>query len=392
MLPWPRTYLAGILLLGLACRASSTPVTAQPPTAATAQATIAAAPITSAPIIPNPLVSRGKRVFGLSTRLKPEPTAVNDGAYKTFEGTWNAGSPTADRPAGVAIEIGLGPRRLLLCWSAAGSYNYNETDYGSPGNYRIETSADSRTGADGTWKTVASVAHVSVHAAEHAFDFTGQRWVRFVVTSAPSVSPNGVQIDEIDVHDVSAGVSDVWFFMGDSITAFAFDRLSPAHQPSFAEIMHRRHPRYFPAMINGGIGGEKSDDAVSHIDDWLAQNPDARYWALGYGTNDAWGNATDPARFKSNMQTVINRIRGAGRTPVLAKIPFASDGQHKTVGLFNQAIDELNASNALLPGPDLFAWFLAHPDELKDGVHPTDKGIVSINRLWAAAMDRLYAP
>ena len=43
-----------------------------------------------------------------------------------------------------------------------------------------------------------------------------------------------------------------------------------------------------------------------------------------------------------------------------------------------------------MSGPDLYAWFSRHPDELRDGIHPDDRGIVSIIRLWADAMAPLY--
>ena len=72
-----------------------------------------------------------------------------------------------------------------------------------------------------------------------------------------------------------------------------------------------------------------SGDGARHIDEWLARNPDARFWALGYGTNDAAGDAGDPSRFKANLQTIIDRVRAAGRVPILATIPFASDGHHR---------------------------------------------------------------
>jgi acyl-CoA thioesterase-1 len=344
----------------------------------------------STEIQPNPLVSRGKHVEA-SGRFSPPAKAVVDGEYKTYGGTWNVGRVAqGGGEAWVAIDVGVGPRRLLLLWSAAGSYNYNETDYGSPGSYRIETSADSGNGADGTWTVVATVEHVSAHAAERAFDFNGQRWVRFVVTGAPPVSPNGVQIDEIDLHDVSAGAEDTWFFMGDSITAFAFDRQTPTHQPSFAALVHERHAGHFPAIINGGIGGDKSDEGLERLDAWLTDCPDMKHWALAYGTNDAAGNVQDPSHFKHNMQTMVDHLRKAGRIPVLAKIPFATDHQHDHLPRFNDVIDEINAANSLTPGPDLYAWFWAHPEDLRDGLHPTDRGIVAINRLWADAMSPLY--
>lgn len=337
-------------------------------------------------LAPGPLVSRGKRVEGWSPVRWTDARRALDGNYRTW---WDAGHPTPARPAWLAIDVGRGPTRLLVDWSAAGSFNYEETDYGSPGAYRIETSADSTDGADGTWQTVAQVPEVTTHGAEHAVPFLGQRWVKLVVTGAPKVSPNGVQIDEIDVHDASAGADDTWFFMGDSITAFAFDR-GPSHGPSFADLIHARHPRYSPATINGGVGGDKSDDGAARVDAWLAQNPDAHFWAIGYGSNDAAGNTSDTASFRASMETIVRRVREAGRVPILARIPYASDGQHSGVPRFNEVIDEIRAEYQLPAGPDLYAWFLAHPDELRDGLHPDDRGIVSMNRLWADAVDALY--
>ena len=57
---------------------------------------------------------------------------------------------------------------------------------------------------------------------------------------------------------------------------------------------------------------------------------------------------------------------------------------------FNEIIDAVTKEHALPAGPDLYEHFKAHPEELEDGLHPNDVGIVSINRLWAAAVDSLY--
>ena len=230
---------------------------------------------------------------------------------------------------------------------------------------------------------------MTTHGAAHSFDFVGQRWVKLVVTSAPAKSPNGVQIDRIDVHDISGGASDTWFFMGDSITAFAFGSSVPKGK-GFAADVQRRHPGYYPAAINGGIGGDKADEGVQHVDAWLRENPDARYWAIGYGSNDSAGDSTDTARFKKNMQTIIDRIKAAGHIPVLARIPYSTDGQHSTIPAFNAVIDDLRRDNSLPAGPDLYAWFLKHPNQLRDGLHPDKNGIEAINRLWAEAVDPLY--
>jgi lysophospholipase L1-like esterase len=331
-------------------------------------------------------VSRGKPVVGWSPARYTDPRTINDGDPRT---TWAAGKPTPGRPAWVAIDVGRGPTRLLVGWSAGGSFNYEETDYGSPGSYRIETSGDSTDGAGGAWKTAVTVASVRTHAEAHSLDFTGQRWIKLVVTSAPDASPNGVQIDEIEAHDVSSGVSDSWFFMGDSITAFAFGR-PPAGGLGFAASVQKRHPGHAPAVINGGVGGHKSAEGALRVDDWLARNPDARFWCVGYGTNDAAGDARDTSQFRVNLTALVGRIEGAGRVPILATIPFASDGHHRDIPRFNDVIDELRRARSLPAGPDLYAWFQAHPEELRDGLHPDDRGIGSINRLWAEAVDSLY--
>jgi lysophospholipase L1-like esterase len=349
-----------------------------------------AAPARDVPgrIVASPLVSRGKRVAAWSSVRFADPSRVNDGDPWTV---WEAGRPTPERPAWVAIDVGRGPTRLLLTWSAAGSFNYDETDYGSPGAYRVETSPDSTDGKDGAWKVVARADQVGTHAGAHGFDFAGQRWVKLVITGTPARSPNGVQIDEIRVHDASRGAGDTWFFMGDSITAFAFGR-PPASGISFADRIHQRHATHDPAVVNGGIGGHKSDEGLARVDTFLAQNPDARFWAIGYGTNDAAGDARDTARFQANLQGIIDRVRAAGRVPVLATIPAASDGHHRHIPLFNAVIDDLTRANALPRGPDLYAWFSRHPDQLRDGIHPSEEGIASINRLWAEAVDPLYPP
>jgi len=337
-------------------------------------------------IVPNPMLTRAKRVVGHSKVPYSDVHLALDGDPDT---AWTAGRPTPTDPAWLAIDVGTGPARLLLFWGASGSYNYEETDYGSPGAYRIETSADSTDGSGGTWTAVTEVPQVLTHCGVHTVPFVGQRWVRLVVTGVPPVSPNGVQIDEVSVHDATASMDDTWFFMGDSITALAFGRMAK-DGARFASIVHARHPRYFPVVLNGGVGSTKSGDGANRVDDWMARNPDVHFWAIEFGTNDAAGNERDTTTFRKNLQTIVDHLRSANHVPILATIPFANDGQHADLPAFNAVIEEIRSEFGLPRGPDLYAWFLAHPEELRDGLHPNDKGIESMNRLWADAADALY--
>jgi len=349
--------------------------------------------------IANPLVSRGKPVKGHSLARFAKENALVDGQYRTYAGCWRAGTPTPNEPAWAALNVGKSFKKLLLVWSDGGSYNFNETTYGAPADYRIEVSADSSDGENGSWKTVATVKDNHFHARGHSFAFEGQSWVKLILLRAPDNSPNGLGIDELELFDLSAGGTDSWFFMGDSITAFLFDRESTQHQPSFPELVHGANPRFYPAIINAGIGGENSSHGLAHLDEWLSVAPDFKYWGIGYGTNDAAGNTESAGPFEQNMDAIAKRVLAAGHVPIFAKIPYAADGGHAHVDAFNAALERVSKKYGLASGPDLYSWFRQNPDQLvdklhpgEDKLHPPKNGIVEANRLWWEATRWLYAP
>jgi acyl-CoA thioesterase I len=363
-------------------------------------------------INPNPRISIGKSTFS----NRSNSSVVDDGKFQTSG--WGGGSPTPAAPVWVAIHLSPGPARVLLEWNAGFNYNYANpitptatpsTDYGSPLNYALFTSSNSTTGADGTWTPVASVTNNTSRTRAHSFDFIGMSWVKLSVTAIPTFSSaNGLSLDEIEVYDTSVAYSrgrmaeDTWFFMGDSITAFWANRATasgtppaytndPAsHMPDFAQLINAANTNYFPSLINGGIGGETSANALARLPANLTANPDYYYWALSYGSNDSAGNNNNTTSFKNNMQAMINLLLANGRMPVIPHIPYASDGSHNYVTNFNAVIDTLVASNHILAGPDLYTFFKANPNQLSDGLHPNDAGMRSFNLLWAQAMRHLY--
>lgn len=52
----------------------------------------------------------------------------------------------------------------------------------------------------------------------------------------------------------------------------AFNR-APTHQPSFAAWVNERHHDYFPAIVDGGMGGYTSNEAAAHIGDLAHTQP-----------------------------------------------------------------------------------------------------------------------
>jgi lysophospholipase L1-like esterase len=248
-----------------------------------------------------------------------------------------------------------------------------------------------------------------VRAREHSFDFTGKQWVKLVVTeasltAAANAGAGGaatgsaipVRLSEIELYDISAAgtgrPTDTWFFMGDSITQGAFTRsLGLAH--AFNDYVQAAHPGFFPVMINGGVTSEYARHGLDHLqkDLWLELNPDLYFVAIGYGTNDSWGNKL-PANvdFAEKMEAIVKFVLDAGRVPIMAQIPYAS-AEHETVQAFNQVIEDLRAKYNLPCGPDLYTWFGTHPDDLNsDGVHPNGNGYIHMNQQWAEAVSVLY--
>ncbi|HEY3493114.1 MAG TPA: GDSL-type esterase/lipase family protein [Polyangiaceae bacterium] len=342
----------------------------------------------------NPLVSVGKSVEASDGVSNPE--AVVDGAYHEGSGA-KFGTPTEDDPRWIAIDVGEGPARLLLTWADTAFTDYTHSAT-IPRDYRVETAADF-SDADEDWETVASFEGNEVRTGGVSFDFEGKRWVRFVVTAAPGATPP-VVIDEIALYDASDSpderASDSWFFLGDSITSGAFPR--NFGDSDFDAQVRAARPDFTPALVNAGISGETAAGALSRLPDVLEQSASFRFVAIGYGTNDSWGNQNvELVRFEDTLNEIVEQVLDSGATPILARIPFANgknaagQDEHRSVPDFNAVIDRISAERGLPCGPDFYAWFEAHPEELSaDGVHPTSSGYRSMNRLWAEAALALY--
>lgn len=331
------------------------------------------------PLRPTPLLSRGKPVRASA----PGAEVLVDGRYR--EASWGGGKPSLEKPAWAAIRIGRGPSRVLLSWTSSHNHDYRDLFYGAPVDYRIETSADSTNGADGTWRTEVTVTGNPVRSRAHAVPFEGRRWIRLVVTRlAAEVNEWGLFLDEIDVHDLSYGGDDVWVFLSDSIGAGVFDR-APHHRPSFADDIAAAHPGYHPATINAGFARARTWEVLPRMDEVLAWNADAKVFAILLGANDA-----DNDRLEAALDGMVKKIQAAGKIALVARIPFQTKYGPDYVAPKNVRLDAVVRRDGLVPGPDLYGWFKARPERLADGLHPDDAGSVAVNRLFAEAAAPLY--
>jgi hypothetical protein len=381
------------------------------------------------PIAPNPLLSRS--AAALATLQSPQcasvPCGPNDAPTQILTGpapgvSWRA----AVGPAGAVtdgylkIDLGKGPSKVMVTWLMSDYPDYAQTL--SSGNWGILTKYTIEVSTDGvTWQNPVTFTNEVNGAAyrtrEHVFDFTGMSWVRFTMNEA--LGAQYATVNDMGFFDVSNGTEDTWAFAGGDPGRATYGQAAP---PTFADVVHGCHPAYAPAMLN--ISG----DSVDNVDTWLTLNPDVHFWALDLFLSSAnYCNTPAASGFATTAQTVIDKIRGAGRVPILPRIQYVAavpsapcpspapscplgtqnlcpQVEYGGVPAFNAVIDALVQHDGLLPAPDMYAWFQAHPAELCQttsdceaawlGIQPGAAGILDVQRMWAAAAEvgKLYAP
>ena len=341
----------------------------------------------SAAVQPNPVISRNCPVYS----GKGQGTAAY-GCDEHYFSFWQAQTP--DYLAYDLSGIPEAQRRTVdAVFYTTSSYdvigNYVSRNQ-EPSDYTIAVNA-APGGAypeDG-WETVVTVEGNTLSSRQHVIDFAGYQWIRITVTGADGKEGGSAAIN-FDIHDVSDGVSDSWIFFGDSITAGGMHN---CYGTGFATYVNRLDERYFPIQENGGIGGITSKDGRSNIDRWLSTYP-GQYVSIAYGTNDAWGNQTGADGYYENTVYMIRAVEAAGKTPVLPKIPYATEeGVSTYLDAYNAVIDRIYAEfPEVIQGPDFESYFRAHPDQLSDGVHPTSEGYDAMRQMWAQTMyERVYS-
>lgn len=291
-----------------------------------------------------------------------------------------------------AFNVGTGHSKLFVTWRTT-PYEAWANDITTNGghseiplsDFKLLASANSTTGFDGDWDTVAVIQGNPVSSRGVLVDFTGKTWLRFSIAKSTAVY-------DARVFDASKGAEDTWFFLGTSITQMAFNGNAP--DTLFAQHVTALVPTNTPAVVFGGVGGVNSTEVVSHLSSYTAYAGNVHFWAIEMGTNDVWGGGDwNIATYISNMQTIIDSAKARGITPVIARIPAtdsaAAGWQVNAKALVS--LDSLIEANGLPSGPDLFNWFKEHPEEHNtDGVHPNAAGAASIQRLWAQAVVPLY--
>src|SRR5271165_2739554 len=116
---------------------------------------------------------------------------------------------------------------------------------------------------------------------------------------------------------------------GDSITGWNnFGGVRDWPYRTYPEFLQRLSDPSGLTLANGGIAGEVSPNGLGQVRDYLDLFPNARYFVVGYGTNDLgmWPEVeqTSP-RIIDNLDRIVREIRDGGRQPILLNVPYANE-------------------------------------------------------------------
>jgi lysophospholipase L1-like esterase len=116
---------------------------------------------------------------------------------------------------------------------------------------------------------------------------------------------------------------------GDSITGWNnFGGVADWPYHTYPEFLERLCDPLGLTVANGGFAGEVSANGLGQVENYLALFPNARFFVVGYGTNDLgmWPEVeqTSP-RIIENLDRMVRAIREGARRPMLLNVPPANE-------------------------------------------------------------------
>jgi acyl-CoA thioesterase-1 len=158
--------------------------------------------------------------------------------------------------------------------------------------------------------------------------------------------------------------------VGDSLTA----GFGVAGDHSYPALLERklRDAGYDYRVINAGINGEKSGEALARIGEILSSQPDIVI--LQTGTNDGL-RGVSPDLLKGNIEAIVRTLVEHGVTVVLAGMENLKRRKGDYDELFARAYPEIARQQGVILIPLFLAGVAGEPRlNRADGIHPTAEG------------------
>ena len=215
-----------------------------------------------------------------------------------------------------------------------------------------------------------------------------------------------------NVYYGSVSFADYYVALGDSITLGGDDDIfvdGKGYEPVLIDLLTSL-PGYPNIVANEGKSGEDSSEALDRMQNVIDRHLGGQHFLILYGTNDSHGSLPIPSgmglsmgdsgyagTYKDNMQQIVDAVYGAGKQPVLAKVPItlgpcstcapfpdpAVAKRNLLIQEYNQVIQELVTSNGIeIAPPDFYGYFSANLDQFYDNLHPNGIGYQQMAHLW----------
>jgi lysophospholipase L1-like esterase len=171
---------------------------------------------------------------------------------------------------------------------------------------------------------------------------------------------------------------------GDSITGWNnYGDVADWPYHTYPEFLQRLCEPLGLAIANGGIAGEISENGVRRVRDYLGLFPKARYFVVGYGTNDLGmspGVKETSFLIIRNLDQMVRAIGDYENQPILLNVPYANES------MFTRRIAGELHSNRDYHNERLRAYCLEHQvplvdiasklrdEHFADELHPSDEG------------------
>jgi acyl-CoA thioesterase-1 len=158
--------------------------------------------------------------------------------------------------------------------------------------------------------------------------------------------------------------------VGDSLTA----GFGVAADESYPALLERklREAGYDYRVINAGINGEKSGEALARLARILSLGPDIV--VLQTGTNDGL-RGVSPEEMKGNIQAIVRALTQQGITVVLAGMENLKRRKGDYDEVFARAYPEIAEEESVILIPLFLAGVAGNPHLNRgDGIHPTAEG------------------
>jgi len=134
-------------------------------------------------------------------------------------------------------------------------------------------------------------------------------------------------------------------------------------------------------IINMGISGDTTRDALARIDDVLKRNP--KMVLISLGGNDSIQHVPAKAARK-NLDKIVSQIQNTGSMVIILGVP-AAPGVSGYKNLYKEVAEDHRAAYV----PNILAGLIGRDEFMADLIHPNDLGYIKVAEKIAPIM-KLY--